>query len=156
VPQGIQPGGYRSGILFEFSPPSDDPLSKSRAVSFKGRVATLLYVNVGRPDASAELVNVEVRNTPVETQIVAVLKNPSRKSMRTKGSLLVVDAAGQTVKTVQMPDVPVLPESEREVAIAVAGGDAGSLANGEYRIELRIDLGLPALIVGETQLKVGG
>jgi hypothetical protein len=29
-----------------------------------------------------------------------------------------------------------------------------ALAAGEYRLELRLDVGLPALLVGETTLKV--
>jgi len=55
---------------------------------------------------------------------------------------------------VAVPDVPVLPESERDVAITVSDAASPPLANGEYRIELRIDVGLPEVIVGETTLKV--
>jgi hypothetical protein len=49
--------------------------------------------------------------------------------------------------------VPVLPESEREVAI-VAFEAEKPLPPGEYRVEVRFDVGMPAVIVGETTLKV--
>ena len=62
-------------------------------------------------------------------------------------------AGGLAVREVPVPDVPVLPESERELAIIAV--DAGTtLPSGDYRVELKIDVGQPALLVGETSLKV--
>jgi len=56
---------------------------------------------------------------------------------------------------VPVPDVPLLPESEREVMMVVVDQEKRvALAAGEYRLELRLDVGLPALLVGETTLKV--
>ena len=43
--------------------------------------------------------------------------------------------------------------SEREIAIA-AFEAVKPLAAGEYRVEVKIDVGMPALLVGETTLKV--
>ena len=84
------------------------------------------------------------------------MKNTSRRSVRTKGTVVVYDKSGQSVREVPVPDVPVLPESERDVVVlALSGRDvAKTLAPGEYRVELRIDVGQPAVIVGETTLKV--
>ena len=40
-------------------------------------------------------------------------------------------------------------------AIVVADpAKTAALAAGDYRVELRIDVGLPALLIGETTLKV--
>jgi hypothetical protein len=62
---------------------------------------------------------------------------------------------GQAVREVPVPDVPLLPESEREVMMVVVDQEKRvALAAGEYRLELRLDVGLPALLVGETTLKV--
>ena len=47
-----------------------------------------------------------------------------------------------------------LPESEREVPISLALNDQPALPPGEYRVEVKIDAGLPALIVGETTVKI--
>jgi hypothetical protein len=56
---------------------------------------------------------------------------------------------------VPVPDVPILPESEREVMMVVVDPSTQTaLAAGDYRLELRMDVGLPALLVGETSVKV--
>lgn len=152
---GVEPAGYRTGVLFEFAPGSEDVAMRGRQVAFKGRIATLIYVNVGMPPLSAELTNLTSRTHGDQTQVVATLKNTSRRSTRTKGSLVVYDGAGRTVRQVPVPDVPLLPDSEREVAISVVdGAQHAALPAGEYRVELTLDVGLPAVIVGETVLKV--
>jgi hypothetical protein len=154
VPQGIAAGGYRSGILFEFGPASGDPVTRAREVTFKSRIATLIYVNIGQPPIEADLTDLAVRAAGAETRVVATLKNTSRRSVRTKGSLTIYDGSGLSVRQVVVPDVPLLPQSEREVAMVIVDGDHPPLPPGDYRVELKVDVGLPAVIVGETTLKV--
>jgi len=155
VPASVQPGGYRTGILFEFGPASGDPVGRGREVLFKSRIATLIYVNIGQPPIAAELTDLRNRTLGQQTLIVATVRNTSRRYVRTKGTLVVLDTSGQPVREVQVPDVPLLPESEREVAMAVVDPEKKlTLAPGDYRVELRLDVGLPALLVGETTLKV--
>ena len=153
VPADAGPAGYRTGILFEFLPASGDPIARAREVQFKSRVATLIYVNVGQPPVNVELTDLSIRPGKEETHVVAVLKNASRRTVRTKGTLTIVDAGGKPIVQAAVPDVPVLPESEREVAM-VAFAASKPVPPGEYRVEVRIDVGMPALIVGETTLKV--
>jgi hypothetical protein len=154
VPAGTAPAGYRTGILFEFSPASGDPVARGRDIQFRSRIATLIYVNIGQPPAAVELIDLLLRPTEASTKIVAVLKNTGKRTVRTKGTLVLFDKAGAAVRTVPVPDVPVLPESEREVAVTVADASQPPLPDGEYRVEIKIDAGMPALIVGETTLKV--
>ena len=155
VPPDIQPGGYRTGVLFEFGPSTGDPAGRAREVMFKSRIATLIYVNIGQPAVAAELTDLRLRNSGPQLQIVATVKNTSRRYVRTKGTLLVYDQAGKSMREVPVPDVPLLPESEREVTMVVVDPEKNlTLAAGDYRVELRIDVGLPALLVGETTLKV--
>lgn len=155
VPAGVQPGGYRTGVLFEFGPATGDPVARAREVVFKSRIATLMYVNIGQPQMAADLTDLRNRTLGRQLQIVATVKNTSRRYVRTKGSLIAYDAAGKNVREVPVPDVPLLPESEREVAVVVVDPDKNlTLPPGDYRIELRLDVGLPALLVGETTLKV--
>jgi P pilus assembly chaperone PapD len=153
VPAGTLPSGYRTGILFEFAPASGDPIARKREVQFRSRVATLIYVNIGEPPASVDLNDLSTRSTPQQTQVVAVLANTGKRNVRTRGTMTVFGADGKQVAQVPVPDVPVLPESEREVAI-VAFDAAKPLPPGEYRVEVRFDVGMPAVIVGETTLKV--
>lgn len=154
VPAGADAAGYRTGILFDFSPAAGDPAARAREVTFKSRIATLIYVNVGQPPAAVELTDLRIRTTPEQTQIVGVLANTSRRTVRTKGTLVITGASGAAVREVPVPDVPVLPESEREVVIVATDKTAKPLPPGEYRVELKIDVGLPTLLVGETTLTV--
>ena len=155
VPAGVQPGGYRTGLLFEFGPVTTNPAARGREVMFKSRIATLIYISIGQPAMAGELTNLVVRNTGAQTQVVATVKNSSRRYVRTRGSLVLYDQGGRSVREFPMPDVPLLPESERDVAITVIDPERQlSVAPGDYKVEVRIDVSLPALLVGETTLKV--
>jgi P pilus assembly chaperone PapD len=153
VPKDVEPAGYRTGVLFEFLPSGGDPAARGREVQFRSRVATLIYVNIGQPPINIELTDMRVRPGKEQTQVIAVLKNSSKRTVRTKGTMTMFDAGGKTVRQSMVPDVPVLPDSEREVAI-VAFEASQPVAPGEYRVEVKIDVGMAALIVGETTLKV--
>ena len=171
VPENTDAAGYRTSLLFDFSP-DEKPATRAKQVTVRSRIATLIYVHVAarpagspsgsgvHPPASVELLNLTVRPTPDETQLVAMLKNTSRRSVRTKGSVILYDRSGTAVREFPVPDVPVLPESEREVVVPVLpllprGDRSTARPPGDYRVELRLDVGQPALIVGETPLKVG-
>jgi hypothetical protein len=67
--------------------------------------------------------------------------------------LKLYDRSGVAIAELIVPNVPILPESERELVIR-AGEKVASLVAGNYRVELRLDLGMPALVVGETSLEV--
>ena len=96
-----------------------------------------------------------VRTVGAQTQVVATIRNSSRRYVRTRGTLVLYDQSGRNVREVPVPDVPLLPESEREVAISLVDPDKQlTVAPGDYKVEVRIDVGLPALLVGETSLKV--
>jgi P pilus assembly chaperone PapD len=153
VPADTSAAGYRAGILFEFLPVGGDPSGRGREVQFRSRIATLIYVNVGQPPIAVELTDLRIRPSPDETQVIAVLNNTSLRNVRTKGMLTVYDATGKPVAEVPVPDVPLLPEREREVAIT-AFEASKPLPGGDYRVEVRIDVGMPAVIVGETTIKV--
>jgi P pilus assembly chaperone PapD len=155
VPATIQPGGYRTGVLFEFGPAAVNPAVRGRQVMFKSRIATLIYVNVGQPTMVAELTDLTVRTVGKQTQVVATVKNSSRRYVRTRGNLILMDQNGRSVREFPVPDVPLLPESEREVSITVIDPEKPvPIEPGDYKVEVRMDVGLPALLVGETTLKV--
>ena len=154
VPGSVEPGGYRTGILFEFEAASSAPIASRRELAFKSRIATLIYINAGAPPVITELLDVKVRPTNEGIDVVATVKNSGRRTVRTKGTLVLFDAAGAVARETAVPDVPVLPESEREVAVPVAIAPATPLAPGSYRAELKLDLGLAAIIVGETPVTI--
>lgn len=155
APADAADGGYRAAILFEFSPAAADPLAARRAVQFRSRIATLLYMDIGKVPPKIELTDLASRfRAGQPPAVVAMLRNDGRGNVRTKGTVTLRDAAGQIVRTLAVPNVPVLPMQEREVAIpADKPGDA-PLAPGTYRVEVRLDLGMPELLVGETTMTV--
>ena len=155
VPDGTTPAGYRTGILFEFSPAAAPPAGRGREVQFRSRIATLIYANVGEPAASIELIDLQTRVPAGQpAQVIAVLKNSGTRTVRTRGTLMVYDKTGAVISQSVVPDVPLLPESERELTIPAFAADKPKPPPGEYRIEVKIDAGMPALIVGETTIKV--
>jgi P pilus assembly chaperone PapD len=155
VPAGTKEGGYRCAVMFEFDPPDANAASKGRDVTFRGRVATLLYATVGSPKPAVDLTDLQIRALKGQAPtIVATLKNSGRVHVRTNGSVVISSAAGQVVRQGPLPNVPVLPESERDVTIPTAGERDPPLPPGTYRVEVKFDLGLPALVVGETTMEI--
>lgn len=155
VPAGTTDAGYRAAILMEFAPATGDPVIKRRSVQFRSRVATLVYVAVGRPPVSIEMIDLGSRISQDQpSAIVATLRNSGRAGARTTGTVVIRDAGGQMVRTLNIPNVPVLPMSDREVSIPTAAEGQEKLPPGEYRIEVRLDVGMPELLVGETTLNV--
>jgi len=155
VPKETKEGGYRCAVMFEFDPAEADPASKGRDVMFRGRVATLLYATVGTPIATVELTDLQVRTTAGRpADVVATLRNTSRTHVRTKGTAVISDADGRVVRQVPVPNVPVLPESERDVSVPTAQENEAPLPPGKYRVEVRIDVGQSAVIVGETTFEI--
>lgn len=153
VPRDAQAGGYRTGLLFEFLPGTPEREAQGRQVVLRSRIATMIYVNVGGPAAAVELTGLSVRGSADARQIVADLRNSSRRTVRTRGTLVLYDSTGLPVASLIVPDVPVLPESERELAIQAAEA-LKALPAGSYTVEIKLDLGMPALVVGETTMRV--
>ena len=155
VPAATKDAGYRCAVMFEFDPPDANPIAKGRDVMFRGRVATLLYATVGNPAPSIELTNLEVRAPKGQAPaVIATLKNAGQVHIRTKGTMVVSDGDGKVVRQIALPNVPVLPASEREVNIPTSGEREAPLPPGTYKVEVKFDIGLPELIVGETMLEV--
>jgi hypothetical protein len=156
VPPDTIAAGYRTSVLFEFGPASGAPVGRGHDVLVRSRIATLIYVNVGNAPAAVDLSNLTSRALPNQApRVVAVLKNTGRRTVRTHGTMTIYNSGGAKVAEIAIPEVPVLPESEREVAIETGDGDTGGrLPPGEYRVEVRIDVGMAAVLVGETTLKV--
>jgi P pilus assembly chaperone PapD len=155
VPAAAKVAGYRCAVMFEFDPPDAATAGKARDVMFRGRVATLLYATVGAPAAVVDLTDLQPRFVKGQLpSVVATLKNTGRVHVRTKGTIVIYDESGKTVRQFALPNVPVLPESERDVSVPTGGEKDPPLAPGKYRVEVKFDMGQPALLVGETTLEI--
>jgi hypothetical protein len=141
--------------MFEFDPPGVDAKTARKDMQFRGRVATIVYVTVGSPQPDIDIADLQSRPAPGGApEVVALLANAGRAYVRTKGSLIISLPDGTRVREVPVPSVPVLPESRRELHVPTAGPNDSPLDPGLYKVEIRIDVGMPALLVGETTLEV--
>jgi mannose-6-phosphate isomerase-like protein (cupin superfamily) len=157
VPADAFEGSYRCAVMFEFDPPGLDSRTARKDMQFRGRVATLIYATVGNPKPGVELADLQALPTKSGMpDIVALLTNSGRAYVRTKGTMIITMADGRPVRDVPLPSVPVLPESRRELRVPTVGPQDPPLQPGSYKIEIRIDVGQTALLVGETTFEVAG
>ncbi len=155
APAGTPPGGYHGAIVFAVTPPGTEGVV-SKGVMFTTRVATIVYITVGSPKPAVDLVDVQgVEQRGKPPAVLATLKNTGSVHVRTKGTLTIYDKSGTVLRRIAVPDVPVLPQTERDVAIPTAEDGQAPLPAGDYKVEVRIDIGLPELLVGQTTVTIG-
>jgi P pilus assembly chaperone PapD len=149
VPQGIPDGGYRAALIFGTAPDAV-PGEKNRSVQVTGRIVTIVYVVVGKPSPAGHADGLKTTLRKDGVDFLLSLRNTGKVHFRTKGSLTVKDSNGQKVLDVGIPDVPVLPESEREIKIS----SGKSLPKGSYSVLAVIDIGNKDLIGAEATFTV--
>jgi P pilus assembly chaperone PapD len=149
VPQGIDDGGYRTAIVFENIPDFDSE-EKTKRVFLRGRIIAILYEVVGNPvpQGQANSLKAELKKEGID--FVLNLQNTGKVHYRTKGSITVKDSAGTKAFEVELPDVPVLPESEREIKVTYDR----PIPSGKYSAMAVVDIGKKELIGAETTFSV--
>ncbi len=152
VPAGAPAGSYRSAIVVEQVPrrgPGDVPGS---SVSVRPRVATILYVRVGDPIPDGAITALVYRGRQGLTRTLRMtVTNPGGVHFRTKGKILLEDPATKKVLyKLDIPDAPVLPESVRDVPIAVPP----AVKPGTYHVRAELEIGRPEILVHEDQVTV--
>jgi hypothetical protein len=78
------------------------------------------------------------------------LQNTGKVHYRTKGLITVKDSNGNKAFEVGLPDVPVLPESEREIKVTYEK----PIPKGEYSALAVVDIGKKELIGAEAMFSV--
>jgi len=149
VPEGIEDGGYRVAIIFE-TVPDVTPGEKARRVYLKGRIATILYELVGKPvpQGHANSLKVDLKKQGID--LILALQNTGKVHFRTKGLVTVKDSSGSKALEVELPDVPVLPESERDIKVTYDK----PIPKGKYTATAVVDIGKKELIGAETTFEV--
>ena len=149
VPQGVEDGGYRVAIIFE-TVPDVTPGEQIKRVFLKGRIVTILYELVGKPTPEGHSNGMRAELKKEGVDFIVALQNTGKVHYRTKGSITVKDAEGKKAFEVDIPDVPVLPESEREIK---ASYDK-SIPKGKYTATAVVDIGKKELIGAETTFEI--
>ena len=149
VPEGVEDGGYRTAIVFE-TVPDASPGEKAKRVLMKGRIAAIVYEVVGKPSLQghADSLKAEVEKEGID--FILSLRNTARVHYRTKGTIAVKDSDGNKAFEVEIPDVPVLQGSEREVKVRYDK----PLSKGRYSALASVDIGMKELIGAETTFVV--
>ena len=149
VPQGVEDGGYRAAIIFE-TVPDVTPGEKVKRVFLRGRIVTILYELVGKPTPEGHSKGLRVELKKEGVDLIVALQNTGKVHYRTKGSITVKDSDGKKAFEVDMPDVPVLPESEREVKVSYDK----TIPKGKYTATAVMDIGKKELIGAETTFEI--
>jgi P pilus assembly chaperone PapD len=149
VPQGIEDGGYRAAIIFE-TVPEVTPGEKIKRVFLKGRIVTILYEVVGKPipQGHANSLKTELKKEGID--FILSLQNTGKVHYRTKGTITVKDEKGEKAFEIEIPDVPVLTESEREIKVTYDK----PIPKGQYTAIAVVDIGKKELIGAETTFSI--
>jgi P pilus assembly chaperone PapD len=145
VPQGIEDGGYRAAIIFE-TVPDVTPGEKMKRVFLRGRIVTILYEVVGKPIPQGHANSLKTERKKGGIDFILSLQNTGKVHYRLKGGITVKDEKGEKAFEVEIPDVPVLPESEREIRVSYEK----PIPQGKYSAIAVVDIGKKELIGAET------
>ena len=149
VPERVEEAGYRVAIIFE-TVPDVTPGEKAKRVYLKGRIATIVYEVVGKPVPQGHANSLKADLKKEGMDCILVLQNTGKVHFRTKGSITVKDSNGSKAFEVELPDVPVLPESEREIKVSYDK----SIPKGKYTATAVVDIGRKELIGAETSFDI--
>ncbi len=140
VPQDIQNGGYHCAISFENVPIT--PKKKTSAMFFTGKIACVIYVKVGDVEPIGKIFDLRISQKNNSTNFIILIRNESKTHFRTKGKIEVKNLGNNKTFEVMIPNVVVLPESEREIKCVLNR----ELTNGKYQAFCKIDIGREELI----------
>lgn len=149
VPEEAKDGGYHAAVSFEQIPEAP-PGGRLGQVAFTGKIVAAVYVIVGRVNVEGRLEDLvfEPGNGPHQLRLKIV--NSGRFHFRLKGEVTISTAEGRKVMTVEIPDEPVLPETQRWLTLNLKE----NLAPGRYLAEARLDIGRDELLGLRKELEV--
>ncbi len=149
VPGQTEPGGYHAGISFE-QVPEAQPGGRLGQVAFTGKIVAAVYVLVGKVQVEGSLEDLIFESAGDSQSVKLKLKNPGRTHFRLKGEVRLTSAEGRKVLNLEVPDEPVLPQSERWVLIPLKE----KLAPGNYKAVVRLDIGREELLALEKEITI--
>ncbi|MCX7973932.1 MAG: hypothetical protein N3B16_05460 [Candidatus Aminicenantes bacterium] len=149
VPLEAEPAGYHAAVSFENVTETEPELKQSR-VGFIGKIAAAVYVVVGKVEPQGSIVDIIFETSNNSQFIKLIINNQGKTHFRLKGEIELRASDGKKINTFQIPDEPVLPESERFVLIQLKE----KLSAGNYKAEVKLDIGREELLVMEKNIIV--
>jgi hypothetical protein len=139
-------GTYHAMVFFTVVPPPSE--ARGVGVITTTRVGLTVYVTVaGTERAGSELVDLYQADG---REVRAVIHNSGNTVMRLSGELQLRDEAGEVRHRLEVPDVPVMRESERELVFTLPN----EVEAGFYVALALIQDSRGGLLVGELPLEV--
>jgi hypothetical protein len=144
VPANAQ-GTYRTILMFETA--TTPGAGGSRPVNVRGRVGSVLYVQVGTLAKRARVKEFHV--TPEKTRVT--VENTGTSHLRLKGTLQFRNAKDEIVQQVPTPGAVILPGGEalRDLII-----DTPKLPSGPYTVTLLLDYGGEVLLGARARVQL--
>lgn len=152
VPDGAKDGSYTASIMIEEIPPPDSDESRTHFL-IKGRMAHIIYVNLGNPEYSCQVEWFKMERKEGQLAFIFCLKNEGDFCFRTHGSISILGKDEKNRKEVAVPDLPVLPRSKRIIEVMTPSYD---LPEDTYTASLSIDIGAKSRIQAISEFAIPG
>lgn len=151
VPPGSKPGTYWTAIVFE-GMPSLEGKAVGRAVGVHGRIGVVVYETVGKPEIKAAFNDFQIHPGKGKLTFNLALANSGSAFFRLKKSWISLkNSQGQEVSRIEVPDIPVLPGTSRNLEFS----KDLTLPPGEYLAEAVLDVGRTALLGSKKNFSIG-
>jgi P pilus assembly chaperone PapD len=151
VPPGVKPGTYWTAIVLE-GLPAIEGKSVGRRMGVHGRIGVVIYETVGKPEIKAAFNDFQVHPGKGKLTFNLALTNSGTAFYRLKKSWVILkNSQGQEVSRIEVPDIPVLPGTSRDLEFS----KELTLPPGEYQAEAVLDVGRTALLGSKKNFSIG-
>jgi len=151
VPPGVKPGTYWTAIVLEALPATEGK-PVGRRMGVHGRIGVVIYETVGKPEIKAAFNDFQVHPAKGKLTFNLALTNSGTAFYRIKKSWVILkNSQGQEVSRIEVPDIPVLPGTNRDLEFS----KELTLPPGEYLAEAVLDVGRSALLGSKKNFIIG-
>ena len=167
VPADATEGSYNCAAGFTTLPSADQVATQGMGMHMEVRIVSAFYVQVGNPPVVGSLKEIKLEAIPAAApaeggpakdatepkstwQAVVVLENAGKMYFRPSGKLVVLDADGKTVETVDIPSMAVLRERSQRVIFPLKT----NLEPGRYKLRVNVDIGTGEIQAGTADVAV--
>jgi P pilus assembly chaperone PapD len=151
VPPTARPGSYWSVIIFE-GMPATEAKPKGRKMGVHGRIGTIIYITLGNPEIKPNFQDLKVKAGKKEPVFTLTLRNEGTGYFRLHKSFISVkNSQGQEVARIEIPEIPVLPATTRDLEINLNK----ALPKGDYLAEAVLDVGRRDFLGRKVNFTVG-
>jgi hypothetical protein len=152
VPPGVKPGTYWTAIVLESLPATEGGKTPGRRMGVHGRIGVVIYETVGKPEIKAAFNDFQVHPAKGKLTFNLALTNTGTAFYRIKKSWITLkNPQGQEVSRIEVPDIPVLPGTSRNLEFS----KDLTLPAGEYLAEAVLDVGRSALLGSKKNFTIG-